>query len=161
MLLRPPRAEQNLFSEPICKLGWTYWIQLFWINSIVPNAPFLYPLNTSENCKVFWCFQRVEKGCIGNEWVNLIQIQATFFQSGAVVTKWCKYYHKVGQLRITTKWDKVLYKVGQVLQIEATLFQSRTDITKVLNLLLIYLWPQKIEILGMFWKAKQNLYCNY
>ena len=22
------------------------------------------------HCKVFWCLQRVEKGCIGNEWVN-------------------------------------------------------------------------------------------
>ena len=39
------------------------------INPFVPNAPFLYPLKISENCKVFWCFQRVEKGCIGNKWV--------------------------------------------------------------------------------------------
>ena len=23
-----------------------------------------------KNRKVFWCFQRVEKGCIGNKWVN-------------------------------------------------------------------------------------------
>ena len=36
----------------------------------VPNAPFLYPLKTLENRKVFCCFQGVEKGCIGNEWVN-------------------------------------------------------------------------------------------
>ena len=36
------------------------------INPFVSNAPFLYPLKTS----VFWCFQRVEKGCIGNEWVH-------------------------------------------------------------------------------------------
>ena len=35
-------------------------------NSFVPNAPFLYPLKTSENRKV----QRVEKGCIGDKWVN-------------------------------------------------------------------------------------------
>ena len=40
------------------------------INPFVPNAPFLYPLKTSENHKVFWCFQGVKKGCIGNEWVN-------------------------------------------------------------------------------------------
>ena len=33
------------------------------INPFVPNAPFLYPLKT---------FQGVEKGCIGNEWVNWI-----------------------------------------------------------------------------------------
>ena len=25
----------------------------------------------SENRKVFWCFQEVEKRCIGNEWVKL------------------------------------------------------------------------------------------
>ena len=33
-------------------------------NPFVPNAPFLY-------LTVFWCFQGVEKGCIGNEWVKL------------------------------------------------------------------------------------------
>ena len=41
-------------------------------NPFVPNAPFLYPLKTSENLTVFWCFQGVEKGCIGNEWVKQI-----------------------------------------------------------------------------------------
>ena len=35
----------------------------------VLNAAFLYPLKTSEDLKVFWCFQGVEKGCIGKEWV--------------------------------------------------------------------------------------------
>ena len=40
------------------------------INPFVHNAPFLYLLKT-ENRKVFWCFQGVEKGCIGNEWVNV------------------------------------------------------------------------------------------
>ena len=35
--------------------------QLF--NPFVPNAPFLYPLKTSENLTV-------EKGCIGNKWVK-------------------------------------------------------------------------------------------
>ena len=47
---------------------------LYFINSLfspfVPNAPFLYPLKTSENLAVFWCFQGVEKGCIVNEWVK-------------------------------------------------------------------------------------------
>ena len=43
-----------------------------WIfNPFVPSAPFLYHLKTSENRKVFWCFQEVQKGCIGNEWVKL------------------------------------------------------------------------------------------
>ena len=36
---------------------------LSWINPFVSNAPFLYG-------KGFWCFQGVEKGCIGNEWVK-------------------------------------------------------------------------------------------
>ena len=40
------------------------------LNPFVPNAPFLYLLKTLENRKVFWCFRGVEKGCIGNEWVN-------------------------------------------------------------------------------------------
>ena len=40
------------------------------VNPFVPNAPFLYPLKTSENRKVFWCFQGVDKGCIGNKRVN-------------------------------------------------------------------------------------------
>ena len=35
-----------------------------------PNATFLYHLKTSENVKVFWCFQGVEKGCNGNEWID-------------------------------------------------------------------------------------------
>ena len=43
---------------------------VFFINPFLPNAHFLYPLKTSENLMVFWCFQGVEKGCIGNEWVN-------------------------------------------------------------------------------------------
>ena len=38
-------------------------------NSFVPNAPFLYHLKTSENLVLFWCFQGVEKGCVGNEWI--------------------------------------------------------------------------------------------
>ena len=39
------------------------------INPFVPNALFLYPLKT-ENFKIFWCFQGVEKACIGNKWVK-------------------------------------------------------------------------------------------
>ena len=37
-------------------------------NPFFPNAPFLYPLKTLENRKFFWCFQGVEKCCIGNKW---------------------------------------------------------------------------------------------
>ena len=36
-------------------------------NPFVPNAPFPYVLKTSQNTKV----SGIEKGCIGNEWVNI------------------------------------------------------------------------------------------
>ena len=41
------------------------------LNPLVPNAPSLYPLKTSENLKIFWYFQGVEKDCIGNQLVNI------------------------------------------------------------------------------------------
>ena len=37
---------------------------------LVPGAPCLYPLKTSEKPKVFWCFHGVDKGYIGNKSVN-------------------------------------------------------------------------------------------
>ena len=40
------------------------------VNPFFPSAPFLYPLKTSEKLKILWCFQGVENGCIGNEWVK-------------------------------------------------------------------------------------------
>ena len=40
-------------------------------NPFAPSAPFSNPVKTSEYLTVFWCFQRVEKGCIGNKWVDL------------------------------------------------------------------------------------------
>ena len=46
----------------------------FLFNPFVPNAPFLNPLEIPENCKVFYCFQKVEKGCTGNKWVNNLNI---------------------------------------------------------------------------------------
>ena len=39
-------------------------------NPFFHNALFLYHLKPSEKVKIFWCFQRVEKACVGNEWVN-------------------------------------------------------------------------------------------
>ena len=38
----------------------------------------MFPFNLPENSRkplIFWCFQGVEKGCLGNEWVNLSWIQ--------------------------------------------------------------------------------------
>ena len=40
-------------------------------NPFVPNETFLYSLKT-ENLTIFWCFQGVDKGCIGNKWVKEI-----------------------------------------------------------------------------------------
>ena len=40
------------------------------INLFIPKAPFLYLLKISENHKLFGCFQGVEKGHIGNKWIN-------------------------------------------------------------------------------------------
>ena len=42
------------------------------------RVPFLYSQKTSENLTVFWCFQRAEKGCIGNEWVKFSGKSKTF-----------------------------------------------------------------------------------
>ena len=40
------------------------------LNPFVPNAPFFYPLKTSDNLMVFLYFPGVEKGSIGNKWVK-------------------------------------------------------------------------------------------
>ena len=44
-------------------------------NPFVPNAPFLYLLKISENRAIFWCFQGVEKGCVGNECIKKEQFR--------------------------------------------------------------------------------------
>ena len=50
---------------------WDFYYMFFrLINPFIKNGPFLYPLKTSENLTVFWCFLGVEKGCIGKTWVN-------------------------------------------------------------------------------------------
>ena len=47
------------------------------INPFVPNAPFLYPLKTSGNQKVFWYSEGVEKVCMGTN--GLSQFHMSFF----------------------------------------------------------------------------------
>ena len=52
-----------------------YWIillpskkpckNLLAVKPFLPNAPPNYPLKTSENLRVFWCFQGIEKGALG------------------------------------------------------------------------------------------------
>ena len=50
------------------------------INPFAHNAAFLYLLIRSENRKVFWYFQGVEKGCIGNKWVSKIKNGVLYFK---------------------------------------------------------------------------------
>ena len=45
---------------------------LKWLNPFIPNAPFLYPLKTSDNRKVYWYFPGVGKGVLGTN--GLIQL---------------------------------------------------------------------------------------
>ena len=65
--------EKNFYKKCFNK-SQPFYFQIFlpWkiFNPFVPNSPFLYPLKTSENLTVFWCFQGVEKECIGNKWVK-------------------------------------------------------------------------------------------
>ena len=42
------------------------------IKPFFPNAAFLYPWKHQKTVRFFWCFQWVEKGSIGNKWVNHI-----------------------------------------------------------------------------------------
>ena len=58
--------------KPLVK--WVWNISLKCVNPFLPNVPFLYPLKTSENRKVFWCFQEVEKRYIENKWVKVLWI---------------------------------------------------------------------------------------
>ena len=40
------------------------------INPLQPGLAFLHPLKTSENLKVFWCFQGVWKSNAGRSWIK-------------------------------------------------------------------------------------------
>ena len=63
--------NENLFFWYFISFLWLVWCSqksIFSLNPFVINATFLYPLKTSEKLTVFWCFQGLEKGCIGNEW---------------------------------------------------------------------------------------------
>ena len=67
------KSAQNLgsrFDKWNCAvvITTTPWRQKY----LICNAAFYYPVKASENCKVFWYFHAVEKGCIGSKWVNAI-----------------------------------------------------------------------------------------
>ena len=65
------------------------WSNVY-INSFGPNAPFLYPLKTSKNLKVF-CFQGVEEGCIGNKWVKKYRSSRQYSQPRNPASKTLPY----------------------------------------------------------------------
>ena len=58
------------------------------INQFVSNAHFIYPLKTSDNLTVFWCFKGVEKGCIGKEWIRNA-INKTFSKVNNIILNLC------------------------------------------------------------------------
>ena len=49
---------------------WRYLHGFIYLTHFFPMHPLSNPLKTPENLAFFWRFQRIEKGCIGNEWVN-------------------------------------------------------------------------------------------
>ena len=57
-------SQFQKFQTRVCFLGN--------FKSFVPNAPFLNPPKILKNLLVFWCFQGVEKKCIGNKWLKLL-----------------------------------------------------------------------------------------
>ena len=85
------------------------------INPFVPCAPFLYPLKTSVNRKIFWCFQGAEKRCNGNNWVNdcfVIELKnekvVAPFQAGTVCEGSVSKPHTLRSwLKLTPKPSKV------------------------------------------------------
>ena len=77
----------------------------FQIKPFVPNAPFFYPLKTSQNRKVFWCFQGVEKECIGNKWVKSFQANVFFdarLKYQRISGFWC--FQRFKKKNIGLKW---------------------------------------------------------
>ena len=73
LILTIPEPEQRHVTRSEVKIvliRFLQWLRaklrLHRLTHLFPflNAPFLYPLKISENCKVFWCFQGVEKGLV-------------------------------------------------------------------------------------------------
>ena len=59
---------------------WYFVLAKWLLNPFFPNTSFFYPLKTSDNLTgvcVFW-IQRVEKGCIGSEWVKYVSSKVFF-----------------------------------------------------------------------------------
>ena len=80
-----PLPAHNLIIDEKWK-QYQKWKNLQWklgyFNQFVPSAPFLYPLKTSENFTVFWCFQGVErKGALGTNGLKNVLIKSVKAQN--------------------------------------------------------------------------------
>ena len=80
------------------RTSWMSSERLMYFNPFVSNASFLYPLKTSENSKVFWCFQGVERGCIGNKWFKVTscaqRVNIRYQNSWSLLSKILLYFWK-------------------------------------------------------------------
>ena len=83
----------------IFRISFVLYSDLHFFNLFVPNAPFLYHLKTSENRKVFWCFQGVPTGGIGNEWVNTLVKNCI-----SVSVLWKKLFRKRFSKKLLSPW---------------------------------------------------------
>ena len=66
--------------------------------------PFPTPWKHQKNRKVFWCFQGVEKGCIGNEWIKLL-ISPTFLMLNCMAYQMCSHISVTLALRHFTLFN--------------------------------------------------------
>ena len=73
---RPNRKLPKLWILNVPAIKFSFNVEYF--NPFVANAPFLYPLKTSENLIVFWCSQGIEKECIGNKSVSQLLLTSDF-----------------------------------------------------------------------------------
>ena len=78
-----------------------WYISAFSVSMTAPLTH-LFPMHR----KVFWCFQGIEKGCIGNEWViNFVIFLAHFFPLITFYTPW--KHQKTRDISIWDHWNTV------------------------------------------------------
>ena len=88
-----------------------------------------YSLIASENFTVFWCFLGVEKGCIGNEWVNKTTLKESQTTAGLlqllnflICWIWWKksYFFSFN----CNNWKKISFFENKMLELEFLVFLS-------------------------------------
>ena len=110
-----------------------------YVNPFAPNGPFLYSLKTPENITVFWCFQGLEKGCIGNKWIKLIRCELFYLH-----VKYKEYMAK--------KWGNINFD-GKILKgrfhflnsiIQSIAITPLWSIDKEVGVAFTCLWKEKL-----------------